>query len=151
LSGSGFLLDTRVLIWWLAEPSRLSSTATRCIAAPVNQICCSVVNFREIQIQVKLGKLDLDLLLLEIRRWVVDQQGWLLLPVQWPHILRLDQVPVGTVRCVCQEHVGPLPSSASTAAPHRVLPSLTSCSKPSLPPRIWLIIQACRTRLNSCR
>jgi PIN domain nuclease of toxin-antitoxin system len=94
LSGSGFLLDTSVLIWWLAEPSRLSSTATRCIADPENQICCSVVNLWEIQIKVKLGKLDLELPLPEIHRWVVEQEGWLLLPVQWPHIRRLDQLPV---------------------------------------------------------
>ena len=94
MSGGGFLLDTSVLIWWLAEPSRLSSTATRCIADPENQICCSVVNPWEIQIKVKLGKLDLELLLPEIHRWVVEQEGWLLLPVQWPHIRRLDELPV---------------------------------------------------------
>lgn len=94
MSGSGFLLDTSVLIWWLAEPSCLSSTATRCIADPANQICCSVVNLWEIQIKVKLGKLDLELPLPEIHRWVVEQEGWLLLPVQWPHIRRLDQLPV---------------------------------------------------------
>lgn len=32
MSGAGFLLDTSVLIWWLAEPSRLSATALSCIA-----------------------------------------------------------------------------------------------------------------------
>lgn len=63
MSGAGFLLDTSVLIWWLAEPSRLSSAATSCIADPGNQICCSVVN------------------LWGIHRWVVEQEGWLLLPV----------------------------------------------------------------------
>ena len=94
MSGSGFFLDTSVLIWWLAEPARLSSAATSCIADPENQICCSVVNLWEIQIKVKLGKLDLDLPLAEIHRWVVEQEGWLLLPVQWPHIRRLDQLPV---------------------------------------------------------
>jgi len=93
LSGAGFLLDTSVLIWWLAEPSRLSAKATGCIADPDNQICCSVVNLWEIQIKVKLGKLDLELPLPEIHRWVVEQEGWLLLPVQWPHIRRLDQLP----------------------------------------------------------
>lgn len=94
MSGSGFLLDTSVLIWWLAEPFRLSTSAIRCIADPANQICCSVVNLWEIQIKVKLGKLDLDLPLTEIHRWVVEQEGWLMLPVQWPHIRRLDQLPL---------------------------------------------------------
>ena len=96
MSGVGFLLDTSVLIWWLAEPSRLSATATSCIADPDRQICCSVVNLWEIQIKAKLGKLDLNLPLPEIHRWIVEQEGWLLLPVQWPHIRRLrrmDQLP----------------------------------------------------------
>ena len=52
MSGAGFLLDTSVLIWWLAEPSRLGAAATKCIADPDNQICCSVVNLWEIQIKV---------------------------------------------------------------------------------------------------
>jgi PIN domain nuclease of toxin-antitoxin system len=94
LSGSGLLLDTNVLIWWLAELTRLSSAATSCIADPENQICCSVVNLWEIQIKLKLAKLDLDLSLTEIHRWVVQQEGWSLLPVQWPHIRRLDELPV---------------------------------------------------------
>ena len=94
MSGAGFLLDTSVLIWWLVEPSRLSTSALSSIADPENQIYCSVVNLWEIQIKVKLGKLDLDLHLPEIHSWVVDQEGWLLLPVHWPHIRRLDQLPV---------------------------------------------------------
>ena len=58
MSGAGFLLDTSVLIWWLAESSRLSSTSISSIADPENQIYCHVVNLWEIQIKVKLGKLD---------------------------------------------------------------------------------------------
>lgn len=53
-----------------------------------------MVNLWEIQIKVKLGKLDLELPLPEIHRWVVDQEGWVLLPVHWPHIRRLDQLPL---------------------------------------------------------
>jgi PIN domain nuclease of toxin-antitoxin system len=59
LRASRLLLDTSVLIWWLAEPNRLGPTASAAIAEPANQIYCSVVNLWEIQIKVKLGKLDL--------------------------------------------------------------------------------------------
>jgi len=93
LSGSRYLLDTSVLIWWLAEPSRLSTAVRSTIADPANAICCSVVNLWEIQIKVKLGKLDLELPLAEIHRWVVQEEGWMVLPVEWPHIRRLDQLP----------------------------------------------------------
>lgn len=94
MSDSRYLLDTSVLIWWLAEPSRLTASATSCIADPNHQIICSVVNLWEIQIKAKLGKLDLDLPLTEVHRWVVDQEGLALLPVRWPHIRRLDQLPM---------------------------------------------------------
>ena len=83
MSGSRYLLDTSVLIWWLAEPSRLSTAVRSTIADPANAICCSVVNLWEIQIKVKLGKLDLDLPLAEIHRWVVQEEGWMVLPVEW--------------------------------------------------------------------
>lgn len=94
MSDSRYLLDTSVLIWWLAEPSRLTASAASCISDPNHQIICSVVNLWEIQIKAKLGKLDLDLPLTEVHRWVVDQEGWALLPVRWPHIRRLDQLPM---------------------------------------------------------
>jgi PIN domain nuclease of toxin-antitoxin system len=42
----------------LAEPSHLSAAAISCIAEPEHQIFCSVVNLSEIQIMVKMGKLD---------------------------------------------------------------------------------------------
>lgn len=93
MKASRLLLDTSVLIWWLAEPNRLSTTARDAIADPGNQISCSVVNLWEIQIKAKLGKLDLHLPLPAIHAWIVEQEGWVLLPVQWPHIRRLDQLP----------------------------------------------------------
>ena len=43
--------------------------------------------------QGEIGKLDLDLPLAEIHRWVVQEEGWMVLPVEWPHIRRLDQLP----------------------------------------------------------
>lgn len=93
MRASRLLLDTSVLIWWLAEPNRLGLTSSAAIAEPANQIYCSVVNLWEIQIKVKLGKLDLRLPLPAIHAWIVEQEGWVLLPVQWPHIRRLDQLP----------------------------------------------------------
>lgn len=93
MSSRGLLLDTSVLIWWLSEPERLSPKTAALIADPGHAISCSVVNLWEIQIKSRLGKLDLVMPLAEIHDWIVDQEGWALLPVRWPHIRRLDALP----------------------------------------------------------
>jgi PIN domain nuclease of toxin-antitoxin system len=93
LSGSRFLLDTSILIWWLAEPERLNPTISATIANPDLQICCSVVNLWEIQIKSHLGKLDMSLPLPQIHAWIVEHEGWELLPVRWPHVRQLDGLP----------------------------------------------------------
>lgn len=36
------MLDTSVLIWWLAEPNCLGPSASAAISEPENQIYCSV-------------------------------------------------------------------------------------------------------------
>ena len=93
MSASRLLLDTSVLIWWLSEPDRLKPDTTALIADPGNTISCSVVNLWEIQIKSRLGKLDLAMPLSAIHDWIVDQEGWALLPVHWAHIRRLDALP----------------------------------------------------------
>ncbi len=93
MSGRNLLLDTSVLIWWLSEPDRLKPETAALIADPANAISCSVVNLWEIQIKSRLGKLDLTMPLGTIHDWIVDQEGWALLPVRWPHIRRLDVLP----------------------------------------------------------
>lgn len=88
------MLDTSILIWWLSEPERLRPATADLIADPDNAISCSVVNLWEIQIKTQLGKLDLAMPLAAIHDWMVDQEGWALLPVRWPHIDRLDRLPL---------------------------------------------------------
>ncbi len=93
MSTERLLLDTSVLIWWLSEPDRLRPETAGLIAEPSNVITCSVVNLWEIQIKSRLGKLDLVRPLEAVHDWIVEQEGWALLPVRWPHIRRLDALP----------------------------------------------------------
>ncbi len=51
------LLDTHVLLWWLAEDQRLSDRARREIENPENLILASAVCAWEISIKKALGKL----------------------------------------------------------------------------------------------
>ena len=51
------LLDTHVLLWWLADPSKLGREARDAIRDPQNRVYFSAVNIWEISIKSALGKL----------------------------------------------------------------------------------------------
>ncbi len=51
------LLDTHALLWWLAEPDRLSPVAHGAIADSGNRVHVSAASGWEIATKVRLGKL----------------------------------------------------------------------------------------------
>jgi PIN domain nuclease of toxin-antitoxin system len=51
------LLDTHALLWWLLEPSRLSTLARRSVANRENQVWVSAATGWEISTKHRLGKL----------------------------------------------------------------------------------------------
>ena len=53
------LLDTHILLWWLADDSSLSAHARRLISDPDNTIFVSAVSLWEIWLKQSLGKLRL--------------------------------------------------------------------------------------------
>jgi PIN domain nuclease of toxin-antitoxin system len=53
------LLDTRFVLWWLADDLDLGERARELIAAPENLIFYSAASIWEIRIKHALGKLDL--------------------------------------------------------------------------------------------
>lgn len=63
------VLDTHVLVWWLAEPRRLSTAARRVVAAAArrNEVVVSAVSLFEISTLVRRGRLELE----------VDSETWL--------------------------------------------------------------------------
>ena len=54
------LLDTHVLLWWLANDPTLGSEARAAIADPANEICVSLASVWEAAIKRTLGKLRFD-------------------------------------------------------------------------------------------
>jgi len=52
------LLDTRVLLWWLGDDSRLRPGTREVIADPTNDVLVSAVSFTEIAIKLSVGKLS---------------------------------------------------------------------------------------------
>jgi PIN domain nuclease of toxin-antitoxin system len=53
------LLDTHVLLWWLADDPELTEPGREVIAAPENLIAFSAASIWEIRIKQAVGKLDL--------------------------------------------------------------------------------------------
>ena len=63
------VLDTHVLVWWLAEPTRLSSRAHRAVAraAGANAVVISTISLFEISTLLRRGRLRLQI---DAERWV---------------------------------------------------------------------------------
>ncbi len=55
------LLDTHVLLWWLADDPRLPQKAREWIAQEAQSVFVSVVSLWEISLKVGKGKLRVDL------------------------------------------------------------------------------------------
>ena len=72
----GFLLDTHVLLWWLANDPKLSADVRETIRNPVNDSFVSAATIWEIAIKTSLGKLkqpdDLLTVLRDNRFQVLD-------------------------------------------------------------------------------
>src|SRR5207249_3885037 len=87
------LLDTHTFIWWDGDPGKLSPKALALCKDPANTMLFSVASAWEIQIKVRLGKLDLDSPLANI---ISNQQALNqleVLPVNLVHVLALDNLP----------------------------------------------------------
>jgi len=86
----GILLDTHVLLWWLADDKRLGKEARRLIADPSDTIFVSAATAWEIVIKQALGKLKFEGDLLDAQ---VDAQGFERLPVHFKHAAAVGDLP----------------------------------------------------------
>jgi PIN domain nuclease of toxin-antitoxin system len=55
-----YLLDTHVLLWYLAGDERLSSAAKGIVSNPKNVLYMSIASFWEVAIKMSLGKLSVE-------------------------------------------------------------------------------------------
>jgi PIN domain nuclease of toxin-antitoxin system len=76
------LLDTHVLLWWLADDRRLKSPERHVIAHRDALVYVSAVSIWEITIKKGLGRLELDNEVLERELETGDMNE---LPVRWRH------------------------------------------------------------------
>jgi PIN domain nuclease of toxin-antitoxin system len=78
---SGFLLDTHVFLWYASDDPKLPLSIRDRIQLESGQVCLSIVSAWEIAIKVGLGKLDLQIPLIELVGPSLSSRGIDLLPI----------------------------------------------------------------------
>ncbi|MFZ4803842.1 MAG: type II toxin-antitoxin system VapC family toxin [Synechococcus lacustris] len=89
-----FLLDTHALLWWLAEPVRLSPVVHATLADPAQPVFISAASAWEIATKHRLGRLPTAEVLLQDGWSLMASQGFQPLPVSWSHGLRAGRYPM---------------------------------------------------------
>ena len=83
------LLDTQVLLWWLADDPRLPAWAIAAVQAPGAEVFVSQVSLWELALKQRQGRVQLDLARLEQE---VTRQHFHWLPLRNEHLLALAQL-----------------------------------------------------------
>lgn len=83
------LLDTQVLLWCLAEPSRLSRRTRRRIESATERVLVSVVSAWEIEVKRALGKLSAPD---DLERQLVERR-FTELELRIEHVIELRTLP----------------------------------------------------------
>ena len=84
------LLDTHVLLWWLADDRKLAKPAREIIANPDNDVHVSSASVWEAAIKAALGRLEIELDDLED---AIVQNGFRPLPVGFRHAITAGRLP----------------------------------------------------------
>ncbi len=88
------LLDSHAFIWWSSEPEKLSPLARACCEDANNILILSVASVWEMQIKLRLGKLQL---VAPLQTLIQNQQrnnDLQILRVELEHALALDTLPL---------------------------------------------------------
>jgi PIN domain nuclease of toxin-antitoxin system len=87
------LLDTHTFMWWDSNPAKIPESTLNLLKEPDIQVFLSLASLWEIQIKSQLGKLTLRDNLADIVRQQQYENGIILLPIEFSHILALEQLP----------------------------------------------------------
>lgn len=87
------LLDTRVWIWLLTDPDRLSGPARAALVAPDNQLHLSSASTWEISVKSAAGRLELDRTPESLLQEAIVASGVLPLPIEHSHALQTARLP----------------------------------------------------------
>lgn len=85
-----YLLDTHILLWWLAGDKRLPKQACKLVEDRNNLIFYSAASFWESAIKISLGRLSVDLQEVQEK---AEENGFSHLDVKIQHTIELQKVP----------------------------------------------------------
>lgn len=85
------LLDTHALLWWLDDSPRLGGTAHGAISEPGNEVFVSLISLWEFAIEIRVGKLKVDLAAVDDR---IDAEGFVRLPLAMEHLRAVVPLPM---------------------------------------------------------
>jgi len=85
------LLDTHVLLWWLADDRKLSKNARAIIANPDNDVLVSSASLWEISIKAALRRLEVEL---DVLDKAIARNGFRALPIGFRHALTAGRLPL---------------------------------------------------------
>lgn len=83
------LLDTHVLIWWLADAHFLGNDTKEDIADPINEVYVSAASVWEISIKMEKGLLDLP----DEVFTAITKTGFIPLPIDFFHAEQAGKLP----------------------------------------------------------
>jgi PIN domain nuclease of toxin-antitoxin system len=86
------LLDTQLLLWAIAEPTKISASARKLLNDPASDLCYSVASLWEIAIKNSLGREDFRIDPRLIRRGLLDN-GYVELPITGLHAITVNELP----------------------------------------------------------
>lgn len=88
-----YLLDTHVVLWWLADAPELSARARGILADPANGLVVSAASGWEIATKYRLGQLpSAGVIVGNFTGWV-ERMGAVELPISTAHALRAGAFP----------------------------------------------------------
>ncbi|MEY2749539.1 MAG: hypothetical protein RLZZ168_1555 [Cyanobacteriota bacterium] len=106
------LMDTHLLLWWLAADPRLPAVVVDLVQTPGAEVFVSQASLWELAIKHSLGKVQVDLPNLE---WQLPQLGFQWLAIQNAHLLAVAQLECDPHHrdpfdrlLVCQSRVEPM-------------------------------------------
>lgn len=88
------LLDTHVLLWWMADDPALGDRARDAIADPENDVWVSAASVWEIAIKAGLGRLTLPGPVAEVLPAALVDSDFAPLPITVEHGLRVSDLPL---------------------------------------------------------
>ena len=123
-TGTSYLIDTHILLWWVFDNPKLDESSRSIIANPEHLIIVSSATAWKIATKYRIGKLFKAQNLVENYEQVLSQAGFSEPPVTAAHASRAGSLDVATVppfdrMLMAQAELEDLPILPTTALPNR--------------------------------